>query len=508
MSAQAGSIASSSEAAQHGEFINTDVIGFPFDQLPQAGEFKLPRYQAAVLEVIEEHQVPERMAYYIGMTACCAAAQTRADAYKPRGGLVGLGVYTLLSAISGERKTTVDGEFFRSFVGCNEEIKAWSSIEAKRNTVHQKVWNLKMRKLTSKYEEAKELGKDTTQLLQEMKDHAELEPDECSEWSIVMKDFTVPALKLGLKNVPCIAILSSDCWKLFAQTILPNDDDFCQIWSNESINVSRVKGGYTVLNPRVTKCISIQPDKLKLIMAEKGAESIASGYLGRVIYVKCGSTIGTRLSRYAPTDRAGRDLFNKGIKEVLDAYLTALKAGNYSRTILKFSSDASHLWIEYLDYVEKQMREGGRYSKAIDHGSKLADNVARIAAAFHFAEGFEGDIGVDCVLTAIALCNEASKDYMEDIVPKDQEDLDAMELYEWLKNRDFITGSTKGRAGRFIDVENISQIAQFGPYRLRKASVIKNLLGVLVRKGLIQIGRRSQPGRRDTFYVDMTPGPF
>ena len=83
-----------------------------------------------------------------------------------------------------------------------------------------------------------------------------------------------------------------------------------------------------------------------------------------------------------------------------------------------------------------------------------------------------------------------------------------MELYEWLKNRDFITGSTKGRAGRFIDVENISQIAQFGPYRLRKASVIKNLLGVLVRKGLIQIGRRSQPGRRDTFYVDMTPGPF
>ncbi|MBK6416067.1 hypothetical protein [Thermomonas sp.] len=55
-----------------------------------------------------------------------------------------------------------------------------------------------------------------------------------------------------------------------------------------------------------------------------------------------------------------------------------------------------------------------------------------MAAGLHVLEGFESEVGLDCLLCAIALCDEASRDYLNHIAPKDEDEIEAVALKVWL----------------------------------------------------------------------------
>lgn len=485
--------------------MNTNQSHFQFEELPKAKDFRLPKFQAAVRETIEDHQVPEKMAYYIASAACDAAAQTLSDVEKPKGGTVGIGTFTVIGAKSGERKTTVDKDFFGAFIEVDNEIKAKSVEQEEKQKGELKMWTLRERALNAKYVAAVKAGEETSGIEDEIKAHDAKKPAPESGMQLVFKDATIQAIKKGMNNMPCITLLSSDSWKLLNEMILPNDAEFCQIWSDEPINVSRVTAdSYTVTNPRLSKCLMIQPDKLATIMSGRGKESIGSGYMARIVFSDVGSTQGTRMTKLTPTSRTHREAFKNNIKELLLEYIEAVQSGSYLRTPCKFSPDAAHIWFNYFDYVEYEMREGGRYYNATDHASKLADNVARKAAAFHLTERFEGDIGADCVLAAIALCNEASKDYMTHIVPKDQLELDAMELYAWLIKWIKDQASKGIRIKINHDHREISIIANYCHNRFRGKN-LRPLLGYLKEKGLVRLWLQPTSPGKGREMVDLTP---
>jgi len=180
------------------------------------------------------------------------------------------------------------------------------------------------------------------------------------------------------------------------------------------------------------------------------------------------------------------DAYNQRFATLLTEYIESLSAGNYRRRVLKFSAEASRTWIAYFNYVESNIKAGGRYEKAGDHASKLADNVARVAAGLHVLEGFEGEIGMDCLLSAIALCNEASKDYMTHLAPKNEDEIEALVLKDWLVKH-YVCKRTN-----WVD---LNRLVQFGPNHMRSAKIIHRYLEILERDEYLIVWPLGSSGR-------------
>ena len=207
-------------------------------------------------------------------------------------------------------------------------------------------------------------------------------------------------------------------------------------------------------------------------MANKGKDGLESGFFGRVIFVDVGSTRGDRMIDILDTSIPNLTAYNQRARALVAEYVEALISGCWERKVLSFTPEAVHAWIGYYNYVESNNKVGGRYEKAGDHAAKLPDNVARVAADLHILEGFDGDIGVDCLMCAIALCNEASKDYMEHLAPKDEDELEAVRLKDWLVQKYVSKRMT------WIDTKTL---LNFAPNRMRVAEKIHRYLDILER---------------------------
>ena len=467
--------------------MNENKCDFPFDKLPRLGALPLPIYQAAVNEVVRANKVPPKLAHYCAVAASGALAQLNVDVLKPAGGVSPAGVYVLLQGKSGQRKTKVDDCFFSEFRKPNKAQRKRYLEEVEAHKVRDRIWKRKNTVLMDAFGKAYADGKDTDAIELAIAKNAMEKPEEPREVKLVFNDVTIAALKNKLAQSPNATLLSSDGKKILKDLLLQNDAEFNQVWSGEAIDVGRVTThSYTLDDVRITFSIMIQNESLSRIMLDKGKEGKESGFFARVIFSDVGSTLGDRLIDVIETPIPNLDAFNQRVATLLADYIEALATGSHRRRLLKFSAEASHAWIAYFNYVESNIKEGGRYEKAGDHASKLADNVARVAAGLHVLEGFEGEIGMDCLLSAIALCDEASKDYMVHLAPKNEDEMEAIELKDWLVNK---------YVSKRISWIDLNRLLQFGPNRMRLADNIHRYLEILERDEYLVVWPPGSGGR-------------
>ncbi|GAB1594737.1 DUF3987 domain-containing protein [Lysobacter claricitrinus] len=477
---------------------------FPFDQLPKAGHFPLPKLQAAVQECINDRKVPVKMPYYAASAASCAAAQPLFDVHKPAGGRVGTNLFALVNAGPGERKTHVRYDFFRAFDEVNTELKHQFKQAMSHYQEQDHHWKREDKILVAELGATAKNEENLEAVRARIAQHYQRKPMLPCQMSVSMKEPKYAPLMRALTDFPCTTIVSGDCASYLRDTILPLDTLFCDTWSAESIDDPRVSvASYWCENPRLSMFLMLQPEKLKSITeSKKGRGGRDSGLFGRTVYCDAGSTQGGRFLEtdvvHSPADTRYRDEFNRNLKELLLEGSNAMRSPDYRRKILRFGKEAARIWVLYHNYVEEQSRQGGRYEKARDCASKLADNVARMAAGFHVAERFEGvEIGMECLMSAIALCDESSADYVTTFV-QDPDEVDAMVLYDWLvkKLRDQPLGEGQ-RLRREHDFRYVSTVSQYAPGRRMRGARIHALLATLARKNLIEI-RVIQVGRGQT----------
>ena len=475
--------------------MNKQICEFPFEKLPQLGDFPLPIYQNAVNQVIKAHKVPPKLPHYSAIAAACALAQMHFDVEKPAGGKVPGGVYVLMRGKKGIRKTKVDECFFSAFRKPGKEQRKRSLAEVERYEIETEIWSRKEKILMKKLDKSWAAGLDTSAIESTICEHRSSKPAEHKEIQLVFSDVTIAALKDKLFQSPNATLLASEGKKILRDLLLQHDAEMNQLWSGEEIAVNRVTASsYVLENARLTFSIMIQDESLTRLMDGKGKEAQESGFFSRVIFSDVGSTIGERLIDILDTSDPDLDAYEHRVAKLLNEYLEALKKGNYCRRILRFSNEAARAWIAYFNYAESNTNEGGRYEKVYDHGIKLPDNVARVAGGLHVLEGFDGEIGMDCLLCAIVLCNEASKDYVEHFVPKDIDQIEAQELKNWLvekcvrKNKEFV---------------EINWIIQHGPYRMRKAPLIHRYLEILEGQGYLKLEAPSYARAKALVKLDM-----
>lgn len=468
---------------------------FPSDVLPKAGYFPLPKLQAAVQECLNERKVPLKMPYFTATAAYCAAAQPLADVITPTGGKLGTNIYVLLGAMSGEGKTKVRFDFFRAFDEVNSELKRQFKQAEAHYQEQEYRWKREGQVLSAELAAAPQIGLNSEAIQLRIDEHYRRKPAKPCELALSMKEPKYASLLRALTDFPCTTIVSGDCAKYLRTTILPFDTLFCDTWSYEVIDDPRVSvTSYYREDPRLAMLLMIQPNKLATILKSAlGQEGLDSGLFARMVYCNAERTSGGRFLDIdiveKPAETRCRDEFNRNLKELLLEGAHALATPGYHRRQLRFSRDAAKLWVHYFNFVEEQRQPGGRYEMAIECAARLAENVARMAAGFHVAERFEGDeIGMECLVCAIAICDESANDYMETFVPEDPDAADAMHLYEWLVEK-LRTQPTRngGRIPRELDFQYVSTVSRRSPSRRMRGKSIHRPLAVLVQKKLIEV---------------------
>jgi putative DNA primase/helicase len=110
--------------------------------------------------------------------------------------------------------------------------------------------------------------------------------------------------------------------------------------------------------------------------------------------------------------------------------------GALTPALLSMSIEGQKAWVLFHNRIEQELRSGGDFYEVRDVASKIADNVARLAALFHLFVGIEGDIGLDALESAIQIAtwhlNESKRFFGELSLPEEM--ANAIRLDKWLIN--------------------------------------------------------------------------
>ncbi|MCT8862392.1 DUF3987 domain-containing protein [Shewanella xiamenensis] len=165
------------------------------------------------------------------------------------------------------------------------------------------------------------------------------------------------------------------------------------------------------------------------------------------------------------------------------------------RRIVKFTDEAIDLLLNISNDIEFKMAPGGIYENARDHGSKLAEIIARVAANIHYFEhNFDSKISVESLRTAIDLVSYYSFNFLNNFCPPPMEVILGKKLALWLS-------SCQERGTRYIKK---NKVLQLGPPVLRKSKNLNDALNELLSNKLIDVFDYNT-----TIVIDLYPGvPF
>lgn len=162
------------------------------------------------------------------------------------------------------------------------------------------------------------------------------------------------------------------------------------------------------------------------------------------------------------------------------------RIGVKERMCLHFSSEAQRRWIEFYNHTESQMSVFGCLYNYKDYASKIADNMARIAAILHYFNGDKGDISLHITEAAIEITAWHVNEYLR-LFAKPEESAqinkDVEELDWWIRNQ-------CSRIG--VPYIRKNTILQYGPNRLRNNARVNEILEILYSQNRIMVDKKGK----------------
>lgn len=197
----------------------------------------------------------------------------------------------------------------------------------------------------------------------------------------------------GLKESSHSACLcEAEGERFFKSKIIDDLGLLNQAWGGDPIVVNRKNKRIVIPSPRCTLSIMVQGTVFEKVMRSRGDEFVGIGFLARGFISYPESTQGYRLRKYRPGDLPNIDRFNARSLELLNKQVHLFKSNAHrpERTTLTFTTLAQAEWEHIYEWIERACRAGGIFFQNRDYASKMAENVARLAAVFHAFEGCDG----------------------------------------------------------------------------------------------------------------------
>lgn len=408
---------------------------YPVDALPDA-------IRAAVQEVAGFVQAPFALVASSALAALSLACQARADVKRAERLQGPCGLFLLMIADSGERKTTCD-TFFASAIRDFEAEQAEIAKPAlKDHAAAIAAWNAEREGILSAIRDQGRKAKPTDKLRADLAGLEREKPEPPRVPRLFYGDATPEALTWELaKRWPSAGVVSSEAGSILGahgmgrDSIMRNLGVLNQLWDGAPQSFTRrTTESYTVRGARLTVALQVQEATLRDFLGRSGALARGTGFLARFLIAWPESTQGQRPFVEAPATWPALVAFNRRIAAILAEPTPMDDDGALTLPAVGLAPDARANWIEFHDAIEAQLRSGGELHDVRDVAAKAADNAARLAALFHAFEGKVGGIGAEAFAGAARIVawhlNESRRFFGELALPAELSD--AARLDAWL----------------------------------------------------------------------------
>lgn len=433
-------------------------------------------FVAAVNEVENNIQAPGSLIYMSALSAIALAVQSVCDVKTPIGSVAPLSLMTMVLGDSGERKSTVLNKFLKPF----RDIQQCEDLANKQNMakfdIEIEVWAAKKKTLVGRI--AKSIDDlEKSELLEVLQHHVSAKPIPPVDVKFVYEDSTSQALFKGLSaGYPYAGLVTSEGKEILGGRAFNDLPKQNSLWSGDDVTIDRVNyGRFVVSGARLTVAMMVQGGLFEGYLKRRGQEARASGLWARFLVVNPESTQGTRFIEGTVQSWDALGVFNNRVMAIAEEGLLNYKLG-LARKILVFSREAIAEWTRFSNWVESQISAGGYFERAPDHASKLADNVARVAAIISYFEYGDVDISKSCLLDAIDYCLRCSVDFKQLFVAATKEEREAETLRLWLYEK----------FDNEVSMIRVRDLQQLGPYATRKKARLDLALDFLIERGVIE----------------------
>lgn len=441
---------------------------YPLDALPAGLADAITEVQAYV-------QAPIALVACSALTTLSTAVQAHVDVKRADRLLGPTGVYALVVADSGERKTTCDNFF-------TKPIRAWETAQQERfqpvieaHRADADAWEAKRAAILENIRAGKKKGSDTGKLEAELREHQTEQPEPPRVPRLIYGDTTPEALAFGLvRQWPAGAVLSSEAGIVFGSHGMGRESSMRNfallnvLWDGGELSVERrTSESFTVRGARLTVGLAVQEATVREFLERSAGLARGTGFFARFLFAWPESTQGTRMYREASGDWPALARFHARIEAILNQKAPVGEDGTLCPAMLSLDAQAQEAWVRFHDAIEAKLRPSGELHDVRDVASKAADNAARLAALFSaFEEPGTAEISAALMNAAARIVTwhltEAQRFFGGLAVP--QSTVDAMRLQDWLVER------CRADGVGCIHARTVQQFAT--PVRLRKREVL------------------------------------
>jgi len=421
----------------------------PVAFLPSANDDEIPKedyplqeipelLRNAITEVHNFTQTPMSMASASAISVISLAAQDKFNMERAEGLSSPIGLFFLTIAESGERKTTNDKMFLKPVHEFESEAEEKGKAAMQKYRREVQFWKQKSKK---------EIEDGVKNKQQEIEEEIE-EPEQPKIPHLIYQDATPEALLWELHTAwRSGGVITSEgsfvigSHGMRQDSLQKNLATYNQLWDGIPVRVDRrTSESFTVRDARLAMSLQVQEEPLREFMNRNGGLAREMGFLARCLITHPESTKGTRLFKNAPEDWPELSKYSQALRQILGDP-QPLDDWQPRRT-LKFDEQAQKLWIAFHDAMERDLGQDGRLAEISDLASKLADNMARLAALFQIAiDGPNGVVtemvGVEATQGAIAVVgwhlNEAQRFLGKTSTPEHMQDAES--ILDWMRKK-------------------------------------------------------------------------
>lgn len=428
----------------------------------------------AIYEVERQTQAPLSLISASALGAISLVCQNRIDVCRLNGLCSPVSLFLLTLAESGERKSTVDKIFMKPlyqqekiwFEKHSQDLQLWMNDKA--------AFIIKTKALESKIKSDTRRNKDCSITNEQLRFLFENKPKEPVRYRLMFNDATPAAIKDYLCGEwKSVGIMSDEAGTIFNGHTLNELPFINKMWDGSNFSVDRKNSPERLIHDaRMTLSMMIQPTVFHKYIERKGDMAKGIGFFARCLICQPDSRQGFRQITSPVISSEHLPVFHSRLLEIVNDSI--IRKGKGERMILRLSPQAEQLWISFYNRTESEMSEIGYLSNMKDYASKMAENMARIAALLHYFEGRNEDISIKAVEAAIQISAWYVDEYKRLFSKVSEFTLvnnESDELYSWIKNY---------CASTFPPHISKTKILQYGPYRFRNKIKMDELLNILL----------------------------
>lgn len=464
---------------------------YPVNALPET-------IRNAVIEAQSFYQAPIPLIAASALGALSLAIQGHIDVERA-GKLTGpTSLYSLVIARSGERKTSCDRHFMKTIHDHVQELEKQTEPELVKWQADYRAWQAEIKGLEARITALSKDPKGKPDELNKAKNDLRIlgaaEPAKPLEPRMIYTDFTPEVLGFNLATgYPTAGVISSEAGTVFGShgmgkdSIVRNLALINQLWDGAAVRVDRrTSDSFTISGARLTVSLQVQQEALREFYAKNGELARGSGFMARFLISVPQSTQGTRLFRDEPDTWPALEKFNDRLKAILSDALPMTEKCRLEPCVMAFPPEVKTIWVSQYNAIEKALGEGGKLEDIHDMASKAADNIARLAALFHYFEHGKTPICEDCLNRAAMIVlwhlNEAKRFFNDIATPPEQ--IRLQKLDKWMIG--------KAQNERTLGMRQ-NHILQYGP--IRRSEQLNEALETLQELDRIRIDRSGSAKR-------------